>query len=168
MRKDFEIIMKDIKLVAMDCNGILTDGSMYYLENGLQMKRFHVLDDMGFVLLKRHGILTAIISGEENALIAKRAEELQADYLVMGESDKLEALRAICKEREIEFTECAYIGDDVNDLPAMRACGLSFAPPNAHPVVRNSGAYVTAATGGNGCFREVADQILEKYIRQSW
>jgi YrbI family 3-deoxy-D-manno-octulosonate 8-phosphate phosphatase len=66
------------------------------------------------------------------------------------------------------ITECAYIGDDVNDLPAMQACGLSFAPPNAHTVVRNSGAYVTASTGGNGCFREVADLILEKYAHQSW
>lgn len=160
--------MTTIKLIAMDCNGILTDGSVYWLENGQQMKRFHVLDDKGFEMLKQHGIITAIISGEDNPLIAARAEKLGADHLVMGEYDKLEVLRGICKEHGIALTECAYIGDDVNDLPAMRACGLSFAPPNAHTVVRNSGAYVTMAAGGNGCFREVADLILERHVRQSW
>ena len=76
--------MTTIKLIAMDCNGILTDGSVYYLENGQQMKRFHVLDDQGFELVKRHGIITAIISGEVNPLIAARAEKLGADHLVMG------------------------------------------------------------------------------------
>jgi len=155
--------MRNIKLLATDCDGVLTDGGLYYLESGQHMKRFNVLDGMGFVLLRQTGVITVIITGENNPLIAARAEKLEVDHLIMGESDKLGALRALCGQLEIELSECVYIGDDVNDLPAMKACCMGFAPPNAHPIVLSCGAFITKASGGNGCFREVADLILGDY-----
>jgi N-acylneuraminate cytidylyltransferase len=152
--------MKKIKLLATDCDGVLTDGGLYYLEDGSCMKRFNVLDGMGLVLLRQAGVITAIITGDNNPLITARAGKLHVDHLIMGAADKFQALRSLCEQLGIELSECAYIGDDVNDLSAMKACGLMFAPPNAHPAVLNSGAYITKASGGNGCFREVADIIL--------
>lgn len=153
-----------IKLLVTDCDGVLTDGGLYYLEDGQCMKRFYALDGMGVTLLRQSGIITAIITGDSNPLIAARAKKLQIEHLIMGETDKHKALHALCRRLGLEMSECAYIGDDVNDLPAMKACGLLFAPPNAHPKVLDSGAYITKASGGNGCFREVADLIVDNRI----
>jgi 3-deoxy-D-manno-octulosonate 8-phosphate phosphatase, YrbI family len=152
--------MKNIKLLATDCDGVLTDGGLYYSENGKCMKRFNSLDGMGFVLLRESGVITAIITGDSNSLIKARAKKLSVDHLIMGESDKLKALSDLCDQLGIELSECAFIGDDINDLPAMQSCGLCFAPPNAHSTVLNSGVQITKSLGGNGCFREVADYIL--------
>ena len=150
-----------IKLIATDCDGVLTDGGLYYLEDGQCMKRFNVLDGMGFVLLRQAGIITAIITGESNPLIEARARKLQVDYLIMGETNKLEVLKSLCEKLEISTSECVYIGDDINDIPALKVSGFAFAPPNAHSSVLNSGVRITKAAGGNGCFREVADFVLD-------
>jgi YrbI family 3-deoxy-D-manno-octulosonate 8-phosphate phosphatase len=153
--------MKNIKLLATDCDGVLTDGGLYYLENGQCAKRFNVLDGMGFELLHQNGIVTAIITGDNNKLLTFRAKKLNTDHLIMDETDKIVALQTLCEKLNIAISECAYIGDDVNDLNVLKSCGYGFAPPNAHHSVLNSGAFITKATGGNGCFREVADWIIE-------
>lgn len=156
--------MRNIKLVATDCDGVLTDGGMYYTIHGDIMKKFNVLDGMGFLLLKEKGIITAIITAEDNALVNKRAEKLKVDYLIKGSKDKLQKLEELCEKLKIDIEETAYIGDDIYDIPAIQRSGLGCAPSNAVEQTRVSADYITSKKGGEGCFREVADLILEKYI----
>lgn len=150
-----------IKLVASDCDGVLTDGGLYYTEDGYEIKRFHVYDGMGFIMLQEHGIRTAIITGENNPLVKKRAERLNVDYYIPGTKDKIGALTSICNELGISLSESVYLGDDTFDIPAIEGCGFGVAPAEALDYVKEKADYVTQKSGGRGCFREVADMILE-------
>ncbi|GHV07469.1 acylneuraminate cytidylyltransferase [Clostridia bacterium] len=149
-----------IKLVATDCDGVLTDGGMYYSENGDELKRFNAKDGHGFKLLRDAGIKTAIISGEYNAILERRAKKLKVDSLIMGEQDKLGALTRLCDEYGMDISEAAYIGDDVFDIPALTACGMGCAPADALDSVKNAASYVSRVSGGNGVFRDVAEIVL--------
>jgi len=153
--------LKDIRLVATDCDGVLTDGGLYYTESGEEMKRFQVLDGVGFLQLKEHGIKTAIITGEKSAIIDHRAKRLKVDYLRKGTMDKLSAIQEICREEGISLAEVAYIGDDWFDMSAVDAVGLGCVPGSAMLKMRRHADYVTRKGGGKGCFREVADMILK-------
>jgi YrbI family 3-deoxy-D-manno-octulosonate 8-phosphate phosphatase len=150
-----------IKLVATDCDGVLTDGGMYYTEDGKEIKRFCSVDGVGFNLLHDAGIKIAIITGECNDTVKQRAEKLKVDYLITGRSDKLTALNEICKSMEINISQAAYLGDDLYDAPALKACGLGFAPSDAHISAKKAADIVTEHSGGFGCFREAADIIVE-------
>lgn len=150
-----------IKLVATDCDGVLTDGGMYYTEDGKEIKRFSSVDGVGFNLLHDIGIKIAIITGECNETVKRRSEKLKADYLVTGRSDKLTALTEICESMGIDIEQAAYLGDDIYDVPALKACGLGFAPSNAHISAKKAADIVTEHSGGFGCFREAADLIVE-------
>ena len=152
--------MQNIKLVASDCDGVLTDGGMYYLESGDELKKFHVLDGVGFQQLHKQGIKTAILTTSVNRLIERRAEKLQVDDLIMGTQDKLMSLQEVCEKYGFTLDEAAYIGDDVVDIPAIKACGFGCAPATAHDNVLSAADYVTKKNGGEGCFREIADLIL--------
>lgn len=154
--------LSKIKLVASDCDGVLTDGGMYYTAEGDIMKRFHVLDGMGFVLLREAGIKTAIITAESNKLLEKRAEKLKIDYFCTGTKDKLGALSGICSEMGITIKEAAYIGDDIFDLPAIKECGFGCVPADAFDNIKKYADYVTERGGGYGAFREIANIILAK------
>lgn len=151
--------LKKIKLVATDCDGVLTDGGMYYSENGDELKKFNTLDGHGFALLREAGIKTAIITGEITELVKRRAEKLKVDHLIMGEKDKLKVLKSLCEIYQISLEDVAYIGDDIFDLPAIEACGFSCAPENAVDIVKEKADYVTRKSGGQGCFREVVEMI---------
>lgn len=151
---------KNIRLVATDCDGVLTDGGMYYSESGDEIKRFNTLDGMGFECLRNQGIKTAIITGETNRMVENRAKKLKVDDLIMGQKNKLEALEKLCAKYEISFDEVAYIGDDVFDIPAIEACGFGCAPQNALDEVKAKADYTTKAAGGKGCFREMVNFIL--------
>lgn len=151
-----------IKLVASDCDGVLTDGGMYYTEQGDVMKKFNVLDGMGFVLLQKAGIKTAIITAENNPLLEKRAEKLKIDYFRTGSKDKLGVLSELCQAMGITLKEAAYIGDDTFDVPAIKACGFGCVPNDAFEEIKESADYVTKRSGGYGAFREMANLILKR------
>lgn len=153
-----------IKLVATDCDGVLTDGGMYYSENGDCMKKFNTVDGMGFELLRNNNIKTAIITGETNEFVKKRAEKLKVDDLIMGEKDKLSALLKLCKKYNLDISECAYIGDDVFDIPAIKNCGFGGCPNNGLEDVKLSSDYVTKTKGGEGAFREFVTSILKEEV----
>ena len=106
--------MAKIKLFATDVDGTLTDGCMYYAENGIELKKFNFQDGMGFKLLRDEGIKTAIITSEDTAIVKKRADKLKVDYLSMGNWDKLGFVKNICSELNISLQDVAYIGDDMN------------------------------------------------------
>lgn len=155
--------LKKIRLVATDCDGVLTDGGMYYTEQGDIMKKFNVIDGMGFVRLREVGIKTAIITAEKNPLLQKRAEKLKVDFLYTGSKDKLTLLKEICHKLCLSLDQAAYIGDDIFDVPAIKACGFGCAPSSALPQICSAADYVTKRKGGEGAFREMVEKILEDY-----
>lgn len=166
MTEEMKNRIRQLKLVVSDCDGVLTDGGLYYLEDGQEMKRFHVLDGMGFLMLKEHGIKTGLITGESNDLVKRRAERLKLDYVILGTKDKLGALQEICRDMQIDIREAAYIGDDTFDVPAIEGCGFGVVPADALPYIKERADFVTEKGGGKGCFREIADRILlEKGIK---
>ena len=156
---------KKIRLVATDCDGVLTDGGMYYSENGDELKRFNTLDGHGFALLREAGIKTAIITGENTELVKRRAAKLKVDHIISGEKDKLKALKELCDVYHISLDEAAYMGDDIFDLPAIEACGFGCAPNSAIDEVKEKADYVTEKSGGQGCFREVVKLIVDKGVK---
>jgi YrbI family 3-deoxy-D-manno-octulosonate 8-phosphate phosphatase len=162
MDRELKDRIRKLKLVVSDCDGVLTDGGLYYLEDGQEMKRFHVLDGMGFLRLQEHGVKTGLITGENNELVKKRAHKLQIDYIILGTKDKLGALQSICEDLRIGIWEAAYIGDDVFDVPAIENCGFGVVPADALPYIRKKADYVTEKGGGKGCFREISDIILRE------
>lgn len=158
-----EVIQKarDIKLLVLDVDGVLTDGRLWYDNSGEELKAFHIQDGLGIKLLLRAGIDVAIITGRRSALVARRARELGIRHVVQGREDKLVALQAMVAELGVALAEIAYVGDDLPDLSAIRAVGLGIAPANAMPVVAEHAAYRTARGGGDGAVREVCDLLLQ-------
>lgn len=157
--------MKKIKLVASDCDGVLTDGGLYYCTDGTESKRFHVMDGMGFLLLQDAGIITAIITADNTPIVSARATKLKINHLIMNTKDKLGALEKLCEENHLSIEEACYIGDDIFDVPAIKECGLGCVPRGANEYIIKEADYVTAKSGGQGCFRELADMILNAQQR---
>ena len=151
----------EIKMFLTDCDGCLTDGGMYYSEKGDELKKFNTRDGMGFALLRQKGIITGIITSESVDLNRRRAEKLKLDILEAGCKDKLSAIKRICDERGIALANVCYIGDDINDIDAIKAVGYGCCPANAMPEVKKAAKYVSKANGGEGVIREIVEQIVE-------
>lgn len=149
----------EIKMFLTDCDGCLTDGGMYYSEKGDELKKFNARDGMGFGLLRKLGILTGIITGEDVEINKRRAEKLKVDILETGCVDKSAAVKRICQEREIDLENVVYIGDDINDLEIIKMVGFGCAPSDAMPEIRAVAKYISRAKGGEGVIREVVEKI---------
>ncbi|MCY4612257.1 MAG: HAD family hydrolase [Nitrospira sp.] len=152
--------LKKIRLVATDVDGVLTDGGLYYSDSGEQTKKFNVWDGLGLVLLKQAGLVTAVVTMDQTPLVKVRAAKLGMTEIHQGVKDKLAVLKQLASKYGIKLEEIAYVGDDVPDLPALRAVGFSAAPANGRDLVRKKVRYVCKAKGGEGAVREVADLIL--------
>lgn len=152
--------LPEIKMFLTDCDGCLTDGGMYYSEAGDELKKFNTRDGMGFALLKKKGIITGIITSETATLNKRRAEKLQLDILEVGCKDKKAAIIALSEKYKIPLENIAYIGDDINDLEAIKVVGYGCCPANALEMVRKSARYVASVNGGDGVIREIAEKIL--------
>ncbi len=157
-----ESIIPEIRLFLSDCDGCLTDGGMYYSEQGDELKKFNTRDGMGFALLRKRGILTGIVTGEDVDLNRRRAEKLKLDILETGCEDKAAVITRICREQGISPENVAYIGDDINDIDAMKIVGFACCPADAVPQVREVAKYIAKANGGEGVIREVAETILSR------
>ncbi|MCB9210484.1 MAG: HAD hydrolase family protein [Ignavibacteriales bacterium] len=153
--------LKNIKLLITDVDGVLTDGGLYYTEDGLMMKKFNVKDGMGTRLLRDAGIKTAIITTDTSELIRIRAERVKADYVYLGVWDKENKLLEICESENISATKTAFIGDDVNDIGIINAAGISACPIDAVDDIKNIVDLILTKKGGDGVFREFADLILK-------
>jgi 3-deoxy-D-manno-octulosonate 8-phosphate phosphatase (KDO 8-P phosphatase) len=150
-----------IKLLLTDCDGVLTDGGVYYGENGEVLKRFNIRDGMGVERLKNlANVETGIITGEVSPSVKMRAEKLKITELHLGIKDKLSLLASILERKNLQPDEVAYIGDDVNDLEIMQQIGLSACPADAMVFNRNIADYVCENKGGHGAFREFAELII--------
>ena len=149
-----------IRLVLSDCDGVLTDGRVYYSDRGEELLRFSRRDGMGVERLRAVGIETGIITGEQSPITARRGEKLGVVELHLGIREKLPVIEAIAARRDVPLSQIAYIGDDTNDLAALAAVGLSACPADAEPAVRECVDYVARASGGSGAFRELAEILL--------
>jgi 3-deoxy-D-manno-octulosonate 8-phosphate phosphatase (KDO 8-P phosphatase) len=154
-----------VRLLLTDCDGVLTDGRLYYSAEGESLKIFHIHDGLGLRLIKRAGLKLGVISGRRSAALEVRARELGVDYLFQGNDAKLGAYEEILAAAGLTDEQAAYVGDDLPDLPLLRRVGLAVAVANAVPEVRACAHYVTARPGGGGAVREVAELILQAQER---
>lgn len=152
--------MQGIKAIAMDVDGVLTDGGVWWGPNGEEWKRFHFVDIMGLSLARKSGIAIALISGEKGPLIDRLAEKLGISDVYKGCKDKETALRSFAERRGLQLQEICFIGDDVNDLPALAIAGLSACPADARPAIREHCQFVAKLDGGYGAVREIIDMLL--------
>ena len=150
-----------IKIVLTDIDGVLTDGGLYYTDEGLVMKKFFVRDGMGAVLLKENGLEVGILSSDKSEIATARGKRLNLELVYYGVKDKRQVLDEICFLRNVKMENLAFIGDDVNDIEALKAVGLSACPKDAVESIGSIVDYVCQKEGGRGAFRELADLILK-------
>ena len=161
MTNEQAAIAANIKLLLTDCDGVLTDGGVYYGEQGEVLKKFNIRDGMGVERLRNlAGIETGIITGELSPSVAKRAEKLKITQLHLGSKDKPAILRKIIAELQIDPAQIAYIGDDCNDLEIMDLVGFTACPADAMSFVKEKVNYICQSKGGEGCFREFAELLI--------
>jgi len=152
--------LKKIKLVITDVDGVLTDGGLYYTEEGLVMKKFNVKDGIATRRLREFGFECGIISTDGPDLIEIRNKRMKMDFIVTSTWNKLEKLEELCIERNITSENVAYLGDDINDLSIIDAVGFSACPNDAVDVILNSVDHICKRKGGDGVFREFAELII--------
>ena len=150
-----------VKLLLMDCDGVLTDGRIWIFENGEEQKGFHTRDGLGIDLLHRAGLKSGIISGRNSSAVERRAQGLGMSFIVQGCEDKLQAFTDTLAQAGLTNAEVAYVGDDLNDIPLMLQSGLGVAVADAAAETREHAHYVTHAPGGYGAVREVVELILK-------
>jgi 3-deoxy-D-manno-octulosonate 8-phosphate phosphatase (KDO 8-P phosphatase) len=155
-----------IKLLLMDCDGVLTDGRLELLENGDEQKTFHVRDGQGISLFHRAGLKTGIISGRTSSAVERRAQDLSITYVRQSAEDKIKALDEILALANVSRHECAYIGDDLGDIPVMDRVELAVAVADAAMETKHVAHFVTEQRGGHGAVREVTELILK--AQGSW
>jgi 3-deoxy-D-manno-octulosonate 8-phosphate phosphatase (KDO 8-P phosphatase) len=149
-----------IRGIALDVDGVLTDGGFWWGPGGDEWKRFCFADIMGVSLARRAGFEIALISGEDSPLVDRYAQKMHIGHITKGCRDKAAALRDFAAAAHIELEEICFMGDDVNDLPAMQIAGFSAAPANAARDVLAYAAFVAKSTGGNGAVRELIEILL--------
>lgn len=165
---------KKIKLIILDVDGVLTDGSFLIGDDGQQYKAFSTKDGLGLRLLQDSGVEAAIITGRTSQVVAHRAKELGIAHVYQGQKNKREAFEELLHTLKLDKDNVAYVGDDVIDLPVMRHVGFSCAVRDAEPLVKQYAHYITPRDGGKGAVRDVCefimraqntlDDALKKYI----
>ena len=152
---------RQVRLLLLDVDGVLTDGTITYGTDGIETKSFHTQDGLGLKLLQESGVAAGIITAGTSEAVLRRARELGFAHVVQGAADKLAAFEAILRETGLRPPQTAYMGDDWMDLPLLNRVGLAAAPANAVAEVRQRVHYTTERTGGRGAVREVCDLLLE-------
>jgi len=154
-----------IKLLLMDCDGVLTDGRLWLTSDGDEQKSFNTHDGLGLTLLHRAGLRSGIITGRSSRVVARRAQELGIEFVCQGSPDKTAAFEQLLQDAGVDENEAAYVGDDLPDIPIMNRAELAVAVADAVAEVRSTAHYVTRAIGGRGAVREVIEIILKSQGR---
>ncbi len=149
-----------VKLLLLDVDGVLTDGKLYFSEQGDEIKAFNTLDGLGIKLLQQSGVKVGIVTGRNTQLVARRADNLGINILLQGREDKHTATQEIAAQLNLDLTEIAYLGDDLPDLPAIEAVGLGMTVNNGHRIVKERADWCSEKDGGNGAVREACDFIM--------
>lgn len=150
-----------VRILVMDVDGTLTDGTLWVMPNGEEIKGYHVRDGLGILLAKMAGLTCAIITGKSSVSVTKRAEKLKISETHQGIMDKKTKLADILRKNELSMREAAFIGDDLGDLEVIRSVGLAGAPADADPTVRKHCHFVSKYPGGRGAVREFIEFILK-------
>ncbi|MFQ6613726.1 MAG: KdsC family phosphatase [Fidelibacterota bacterium] len=157
--------LQAVKLMILDVDGVLTDGSLYLGENGMEFKRFSISDGAGIVLARAAGLKLAVVSGRQSPATASRMKELRITDLYNGTLNKLLPYETLKKKYQLQDSEIAYMGDDLIDLPVMERVGVPIAVANAYEPVKAVAVHITRARGGEGAVREAIDWLLTKQGR---
>ena len=157
--------IRRIKLLLMDCDGVLTDGRVWLFDNGEEQKGFHTRDGLGIELWHRAGLQSGIISGRNSTVVTRRAQGLGMSFVVQGVKDKVQAFTETVAQAGVTNDEVAFIGDDLNDIPLMLRSGFAVAVADAAVEARERAHYVTKLAGGYGAVREVIEVILKEQGR---
>lgn len=153
--------VQQLRLMAFDIDGIMTDGRLYMTESGEEMKAFHTLDGQGLKLLMASGVEVALLTARRSSIVERRSNELGIRMLRQGLSDKLAAIREIQSDLDISMAQSGYAGDDLVDLPVLSRCGFSATVPGAPESIRSRVHYVTRTPGGMGAVRELCELVLK-------
>ena len=152
---------KLITLLVLDVDGVLTDGKLYFSNNGDEFKAFNTLDGQGIKMLQNSGVEVAIITGRQSKLVKQRADNLGIRHLMQSREDKLAALDELRTILNLDYPQIAFLGDDLPDLPAIRKAGLGMTVSNGHRLVVEHAQWQTSAKGGNGAVREACEFIMQ-------
>lgn len=159
--------LEKIKLVITDVDGVLTDGSLYYDENGEALKYFNVKDGLGIKMLLACGINVAVLSGGDTPILRKRIEYLGIKLFQLGKMSKKQACLELMAQAGVRPEETAFIGDDTLDLPAFQTCGLAVAVGDAFDYIKQQADFVLTRSGGHAAFRELSDMILKSQGKEA-
>lgn len=151
---------RHVRLLALDVDGVLTDGRLYFQADGQETKAFHTQDGLGIKLLRQAGLTVALITGRESSMVSQRAEALGIEHVYQNRDDKLTALLELTELLGLELSQVAYCGDDLPDLAAIRRAGLGISVPNAPAYIRAQADWITQRPGGEGAAREICDTLL--------
>jgi len=151
---------QDIKLLILDVDGVLTDGTLLYTEHGEETKRFHVKDGLGIRLLMESGIQIAVITARTSQALERRIKDMGITLFYPGQDDKVIAFEKLVTRLGLSDSHVAYVGDDILDLPVMRRAGLAITVQDGHALVKAEAHWVTQRAGGQGAVREIADEII--------
>ena len=154
-------IFKNVKLLILDVDGVLTKGEIIYDDTGRELKIFNVKDGLGVALLSKVGIKTLLLSARNSPMLKKRAEDMKIVEVIGGVLPKEKVLKRIKDKYKVKDEEICFMGDDIIDLGVIRAVGVGVAVCDAHPLVRKAAKYVTLKKGGEGAVREVVDLIIK-------
>lgn len=152
---------RNLRLMGFDVDGVLTDGTLYFSSQGDEMKAFSSLDGHGLKMLASAGVKLAIITGRRSRAVELRAANLGIELLLQGVEDKRTAMNELLAGQGMTLAEAGYMGDDIVDLPVLRACGFSATVPDGHALVRRQVDHVARAGAGRGAVREVCELILQ-------
>lgn len=161
------IQLTKIKFVITDVDGVLTDGSLYYTEQGEAMKRFHVKDGLGIKMLLASGIKVAVLSGGDSPILRRRIQDLGIPLFQLGKISKRQACLELIEQAGVLAEETIFLGDDTLDLPAFEVCGIAATVADAYNYVKARADIVLEQVGGQGAFRELSDRILEAQGKES-
>ena len=150
-----------IKMAVFDVDGVMTDGSITYDENGVEYKTFNVKDGQGIVRITQAGIITAIITARNNGTVAHRFKNLGMTKLYQGQKDKLVAMKELLEEYHLDFSQVAYMGDDLPDMCVLKEVGLACCPNDAIDEVKELCNFISSKNGGRGAVRELTDLIYK-------
>ena len=153
--------LAQVRHLVLDVDGVLTDGKLYFDNNGNELKTFNTLDGHGIKMLQKSGVQVAIITGRRSSVVERRAHDLGISKLIQGREDKFSALQELFTDEGCRLQDIAYVGDDYPDLLVMTRVGCPISVPNAAPPVRERAIWVTQSRGGEGAVREVCDRIMQ-------
>ena len=158
--KDLKETASNIKLLVFDVDGVMSDGSITYDENGIEYKTFNAKDGHGLAKMLKYGFLTAVITGRKNGTVERRAQDLRFSEVYQGVKNKLPILDAIMQKYELDFSQVSYMGDDEPDIPVLEKVAIAACPSDAVDRVKNICNFVSSKEGGKGAVRELCDFIF--------